>query len=311
MSFAIGSEYNAILIEASNRDIIELARTFVQNLDKPIAQILIEAWVVEVKLDKLRKYGIQLFSKEPNNASLSKTYYPRFSGEYSKTDLLDFIRNFIDVSATVERIIPVNFAAQLDALESEGITNLISKPQVATLNGYPASITFGTTQYYLLEKETVSPNNGSSSQLVGKDQRFESINVNMVLSVKPWVSSKDEVTMEISPNFDVPGVSRDANLPPTINRRSLNSTVRVKNGEMIILGGLIGESETNSIDQVPFLGSIPILEWIFSTRKIEKSKTQLMIYLIPHIYYGSERTIDPNSINVKDFDLPVDKKAKK
>jgi type II secretory pathway component GspD/PulD (secretin) len=70
---------------------------------------------------------------------------------------------------------------------------------------------------------------------------------------------------------------------------------------MIILGGLIGESETQSIDKVPFLGDIPILKWLFSTRKIEKSKTQLMIYLIPHVYYGQEKNVDPASIDAKSF----------
>jgi len=117
--------------------------------------------------------------------------------------------------------------------------------------------------------------------------------------------------MEISPTFDVPGNSPGFNLPPPINRRSLNSKVRVKNGEMIILGGLIGQSENQYIDKVPFLGDIPLMEWIFSTRKIEKSKTQLMIYLIPHVYYGSEKSIDPASIDLKKLEIKTDIPKKK
>jgi type II secretory pathway component GspD/PulD (secretin) len=111
--------------------------------------------------------------------------------------------------------------------------------------------------------------------------------------------------MEISPTFDVPGASPGPNTPPPVNRRSLNSTVRVKSGEMIVLGGLIGESESQTIDKVPFLGSIPILKWIFSTKKTEKSKTQLMIYLIPHVYYGSEKNVNPSSIDLKSFNNSV------
>jgi type IV pilus assembly protein PilQ len=151
----------------------------------------------------------------------------------------------------------------------------------------------------LLSKEIIVP--GNNGNVVQKVDEREKIDVNMTLSVTPWVSANNEVTMEIAPNFDVPGTSPDANTPPPVNRRSLNSTVRVKNGEMIILGGLIGESQSKTIDKVPFLGDIPILGWLFSTRKTEKSKTQLMIYLIPHVYYGSERSIDPASVGAKPF----------
>jgi len=127
----------------------------------------------------------------------------------------------------------------------------------------------------------------------------------MTLSVTPWVSGNDEVTMDIRPSFDVPGTSPSPEIPPTVNRRTLSSKVRVRNGEMIVLGGLIGESRTESMDKVPFLGDIPILSYIFSNRRTEKSKTQLMIYLIPHIYYGSERSIDPETVRVGSFAPPA------
>jgi type II secretory pathway component GspD/PulD (secretin) len=290
-------EYNAMLIEAPTSDLIEQAKALVAILDKPIAQILIEAWVVEIKVDKLRKYGVKLFGKTPDMPSSSKQYYPMFSTEYNRTQIIDFLQKSLNIAANITSVIPENFAAQIDALENEGISNLISRPQIATLNGHAATITFGTSQYFTLEKSVIVP--GASGSVVEKVQEREKIDVNMTLSVTPWVSSNNEVTMEISPNFDVPGASPGANIPPPVNRRSLNSTVRVKNGEMIVLGGLIGDSENQTIDKVPFLGDIPLLGWLFSTRKIEKNKTQLMVYLIPHVYYGSERKIDPSMVNTK------------
>lgn len=304
-------EYNAMLVEATTSDVIEQVKQFTKLIDKPIAQILIEAWVVEVKIDKLRKYGLKLFSKTDGSASAAKEYYPTFSGEYDRGAIVHFLKKFLNVSSNVTSAIPENFSAMVDVLENEGISNLISRPQIATLNGHAATITFGTTQFFTLEKEVVVP--GNNGNVVQKVQERERIDVNMTLSVTPWVSSNNEVTMEISPTFDVPGNSPGFNLPPPINRRSLNSKVRVKNGEMIILGGLIGQSENQYIDKVPFLGDIPLMEWIFSTRKIEKSKTQLMIYLIPHVYYGSEKSIDPTSIDLKKLEIKSDilKKKKK
>jgi type II secretory pathway component GspD/PulD (secretin) len=248
---------------------------------------------VEIKVDKLRKYGLELFAKSSSQASLQKHYYPTIALEYDRNAIASFLKSF-GATSNITALIPENFTAQIQALENEGISNLISRPQIATLNGHAATITFGTTQFYTLEKELIVP--GNNGNVVQKVQEREKIDVNMTLSVTPWVSSNNEVTMEISPNFDVPGASSGDNNPPPINRRSLNSTVRVKNGEMIVLGGLIGNSESQYIDKVPFLGDIPVIKWIFSTKKTEKSKTQLMIYLIPHVYYGSEKKVNPDSV---------------
>jgi type II secretory pathway component GspD/PulD (secretin) len=307
-------EYNAMLVEAPTSDIIEQVKAFATLLDKPIAQILIEAWVVEIKVDKLRQYGLKLFKSTPGQATSAQTYYPPISLSYQRQQIVDFLQKSLNIASNIATAIPDNFAAQIDALENEGISNLISKPQIATLNGHAATITFGTTQFYTLEKSVIVP--GGTGSIVEKVQEQQTLNVNMTLAVTPWVSSNNEVTMEISPTFDVPGASPGPNTPPPVNRRSLNSTVRVKSGEMIVLGGLIGDQESQTIDKVPFLGDIPILKWIFSTRKIEKSKTQLMIYLIPHVYYSSERNVNPSSIDPKAFNKsalpePIKKQTKR
>jgi type II secretory pathway component GspD/PulD (secretin) len=292
-------EYNALLVEASTSDIIEQARNFITLLDKPIAQILIEAWVVEVKVDKARQFGVKMFGRNSGQATTATTYYPTFSKEYDRAKVTEFMEKYLNVKSTITAVIPEDFAMQIQALENEGISNLISKPQIATLNGHTATITFGTTQFFTLEKQVVVP--GNNGNVVEKVQEREKIDVNMTLSVTPWVSSNNEVTMEVSPTFDVPGTSPGTNMPPPIDRRSLNSKVRVKSGEMIILGGLIGESQRKYIDKVPILGNIPVIGWLFSTKKTDNNKTQLMIYLIPHVYYGSEKSIDPTKI---DFNSP-------
>lgn len=309
-SFKIVKEYNAILIETSTTDIIEATKDFIKLLDKPVAQILIEAWVVEVELDKMRKIDLELFARKGGSGGGDRSYFPQISGDISKKSLLRFIENFIKVGKNFKALIPDDFAGHLELLETEGITNLISKPQIATLNGHSATITFGTTQYYLLEKEVIATSQNQIYPI--KDQRYEKISIDMTLTVKPWVSGNKEVTMEISPNFDVPGTSPAPNIPPPVNRRSLKSTVRVKDGEMIILGGLISELEKTEFKKLPFLGNIPILKWFFSSSTRKKTKTQLMIYLIPHVYYGSEKAIDPESIRKDSLKPPKfvsDKKA--
>ncbi len=292
-------EYNAMLIEAPTSDVIERAKAFAQMLDKPIAQILIEAWVVEINVNNLLKYGVKLGSQPADSTVSARSYYPTTTLTYQRQQVVNFLQKSLNIASNIASMIPDNFAVELDALENEGISNTISKPQIATLNGHAATITFGSTIFYTLTKNVVVP--GNNGNVVEQEQDQQTLNVNMTLAVTPWVSANNEVTMEISPTFDVPGSSPGTNLPPPVSRRSLNSTVRVKSGEMIVLGGLIGETVSQNIDKVPLLGDIPILKWIFSTRSTTKSKTQLMIYLIPHVYYGSEKNVNPSTVDSKSF----------
>jgi type IV pilus assembly protein PilQ len=102
------------------------------------------------------------------------------------------------------------------------------------------------------------------------------------------VSASGEVTVEIHPEFKTPVGIFSSEIPPTINTRVIDSTVRLKDGETIILGGLIEEKESKSHSKVPILGDIPILGNLFRTSHKSIIKTELMIYITPHIFYGDE-----------------------
>jgi Type II secretory pathway, component HofQ len=104
--------------------------------------------------------------------------------------------------------------------------------------------------------------------------------------------SNGELTLEIKPNFETPigSFSPDKNLIPAINTRSFVSTVRLRDGETIVLGGVIQESEISSENKFPLLGDIPIIGKLFTTSEKSIRKGELMIYLTPRIFYGDEIT---------------------
>lgn len=289
-------EFNAIMIISPTRDNIEEIKEYIAKIDKPVAQILIEAWVVDISIDKLRSYGLKLFTNlGKDTGAYMENYFPDISVHGSKKgmeDRLQKIADFFSIKQVVK--LPENFAAQIDALEQEGIGDVISKPQIATLNGHPASISIGATQYFLIEKTIVDPSD--KNNVISTDKRFETINANVTLSVTPWVSANNEVTVEIQPDFSIPKGSLNYETPPTINRRTLTSTVRLRDGEMIILGGLIQTSTQDSRRGVPILSSIPIIKWLFSTKSTSTQKSQLMIYLVPHIYYSDEGNVKPEEV---------------
>lgn len=180
--------------------------------------------------------------------------------------------------------LPDDFYFRIQALSQEGIVNIKSRPQISTLNGHTASIEIGTTQYFLLKSTTPlqSPN-----QIVTQEtERFEQIEANVLLEITPWVSSSGEVTAEIHPEFNTPVGNLNADVPPTINSRVLDSTVRLKDGETIILGGLIQESEVENLNKVPILGDIPLLGRLFRNKYTSMDKSELVIFITPHVFYG-------------------------
>lgn len=184
--------------------------------------------------------------------------------------------------------LPDDFYVNIRALEQHGIANVRSKPILSTLNGHTASLKIGTVQNYVFN-ETIPIVNAVNSTFIEKET-IQKIEASISFEITPWVGPNNELTLEIKPNFETPvgQFSPDKRIIPAINTRSLYSTVRLKDGETIILGGLIQESETTTEDKFPFIGDIPILGELFTNRDRQKGKSELMIYLTPKIYYGDD-----------------------
>lgn len=280
--------HNGILCMGS-RESIEAIRDYIDKADYPVPQILIEALVVDVNMNKVRSIGANVFTSKAGIGKSSGQLYPSFDQSYKVDDgntLLSGIPGLRDVVS-----LPKDFYLRVKALEQEQFLKVRSRPQVSTLNGSEAMITVGQTQYFLLKSETDMAQGIGTT--VRTTQKFEKIEANVTLTVTPYVTGKGEVTCDIVPDFTEPEGSLDANTPPTLNHRLLKSKVRLRDGETIVLGGLVKESNTTSYDQVPLLGSIPVLGWLFKNRTISQTRSQLLIFVTPHIYYGQDAAVDP------------------
>ena len=106
------------------------------------------------------------------------------------------------------------------------------------------------------------------------------------------MTGEGEITCEIIPDFSEPEGSFSSEVPPTLNKRYVKSSVRLRDGETIVLGGMVKESVSDVHKQVPFLGSIPVIGWLFRNVERVRSKSQLLIFVTPHIYYGAEGSVD-------------------
>jgi type IV pilus assembly protein PilQ len=295
VSVKLVQEQNGLIVTGPSTAIMEV-ESFLNKIDIPPAQVLFEAIVVDYNLSELSEFSLTADNTGQKRILPDHKYYPKI--DYSNTgdnlnDDLDNIADFLNITNIGH--LSNDFFMQIRMMEEEGVANIRSRPQIAALNGHPASIKIGTSQYFLLESQTVYPSQQSSLS-TQTTQRFEVIEADMSLEVTPWVTESGEIIVEIQPEFNSPATAFDSKIPPTINRRILKSTVRLRDGETIILGGMIQNLENISIKKFPILGDLPIIGRIFQNRNTSKTKSELMVYLTPHIYYGNEGSVEIQKI---------------
>jgi type IV pilus assembly protein PilQ len=284
------TEQNGVMVIGTN-NIISDIKDYIKKIDRPSPQILIEALVIDFNNSKLRDISVNAgYNKEvqtDTSHGFINKLLPGIDLLFNSQTLNRFIDkagNFLGV-ANVGKL-PDDFYMQIKALESEGMAQIRSRPQIATLNGYPADISIGQTQYYKLVTRT--PYRDPSQIYLSETETFQTIEANVSLKITPWVSASGEITAEIHPEFRTPVGSFNSQVPPTIQSRSLNSTVRLRDGETIVLGGLIRTAVEESTEGVPIIRDVPLIGFLFESKNYNKYREELIIYVTPHLYYMDE-----------------------
>ncbi|MEL6842324.1 MAG: hypothetical protein AAFP02_03855, partial [Bacteroidota bacterium] len=274
-------ELNRIILKGPSSEVNEIA-WFLQEIDQPVPMVKVEMLVIEVNQDRLLSTSVSAGRKQRSDTlSLLETLLPNLNvnaGGAQINQLLEQVPALSNLG-----ILSSEFYVRIRAQEERGNLKVEMQPVLSMLNGRSASLTVGQTQYYLLETQTAA--NGAVNNFTQFTQRFERIDANIKLSIRPYISEDETVTLEVMPNFTTPIGSLDAEVPPTIATRRFDSTIRVKNGETVILGGLSEERKNESSRGLPFLSRIPVLKYIFGSVDNGKTKTSMLIYLTPTIYY--------------------------
>jgi type IV pilus assembly protein PilQ len=282
-------EHNGLVIIAPS-DIISQAEEFLHQLDQPVAQVLIEAIVVDYDYSKGSELGVGAGYRGSGDSlphGRTDVIIPGIDISFNGSQLNSALTGNIfgkDLGIANLGRLPSNFYLNLRALEQKGVANIKSRPLIATLNGSPASLSIGTTQYFILK--TTTPYRDPTQIYLQESQNFQTIEADVKLEITPYVGSDGQITVDIKPDFRVPVGVLSPDIPPTINKRALSSTLVMREGETIVLGGLIQETETENRTQTPILGSIPVLGYLFSSTSKSSRKSELIIYVTPHISYG-------------------------
>ena len=248
-------EQNAIVVVGTD-EFIKNVDEFIEIIDHSPQQIMIEALVVEYS------------KKRDLNVGVSGGYQK----DRVKSELLS--SGALGVSLQMESVakLPEDFQASLSALVSRGKAQIKTSPRIATINGQEAVINVGEIRYF--ETTTVTQLTPTTS--------LQSIAAGIILKIKPWVNASNEITAEIHPEISGVTATGKGGLPE-VTKRTVDTTIRVKSGETIIIGGLITAEESKQSDRIPLLGEIPILGMVFGNTKNSTLERELVIYITPKI----------------------------
>ena len=265
---------------------------YLQRLQKKVQlQVLIDVQILLVTMKEGSSTGIdweQLYKLQ--NISLaaqyiSKANVPEWTAPATITATGTQAANSAHFfSATGE----ATLSEVIKFLKTQGDVSTLSNPKVLTLNNQPALITVGTELFYKLKNTEILASTTNATQSEG--EKIKSVFSGVLLDITPEISEDRMITLKINPSIsEVSGiiprdpVTGEAIMPPDLNRRQLSSVVTVKDGKRIILGGLISVNDTVDSRQIPLLGSIPILGWLFKYEEKSKITEELVIIIEPHI----------------------------
>tara|TARA_R110002051_G_scaffold2660_1_gene14287 strand:+ start:29476 stop:31488 length:2013 start_codon:yes stop_codon:yes gene_type:complete len=274
-------EQNAFLVNG-NAQKIEAFKKFLKTIDKPIPVILIEVMIIEVSNSNSFTTGIELGLGESPSTDQG-TVFPNADLTLGASSINKIIGGFNGFgSLNVGKVTP-NFYARIQALETNGNLKIRSTPKLSTLNGHQASLSRGERSYFAVtQRNTI----GTQNPIIADVKNYFPIDADLSISIRPLVSGDGNITLSINvlqSSFN--GERIDPEAPPGMDSREFTSIIRVKDKDVVILGGIEESSKNNSGSGVPFLARIPIIKYLFSKRTRTASKSKLSILIKPTIIY--------------------------
>jgi general secretion pathway protein D len=270
---------NSLLVTTATRYQTQV-RAILSELDRPVPQVLIKVLVAEVSHDDTADWGVDfsVLNRRANG-----------KGETGST----ILGNAASANANgglVVSMLETNVNATLHALATAGKLDVLSRPYILASDNQLASITVGQEVPFITD-----------TRLTDTGQTINTIqyqDVGIILNVTPHINPEGLVILDVAPEISQ---LADTTVPisagvdaPVINKRSAQSRVGIINGQTIVIGGLMEDRKTTSVSKVPILGDIPLLGELFKRTQVSKSKTELLIFLTPHVAQQPE-TLKPMS----------------
>ncbi|MGB3211250.1 MAG: type II secretion system secretin GspD [Desulforhopalus sp.] len=276
-------ETNALVITAS-KDEYAVLEDVIKQLDIPRRMVYLEALIMEVDTDKSFDVGVEWLATGQTSGGRGQ-FATGFSGEGGFGQLVNssgdpslglgkgFTVGVLNQGGVrIGDLIFDNLGAVVNAFKSDGDVNIISTPQILTMDNKTATISVGENIPYTTSAQLTDNNNEFS--------QFEYRDVATKLSITPHINREDSLRLEIE--TEVVRI-KDAGLTPTTFNRTANTTVILNDRSTVVIGGIIGQDASEDNTKIPILGDIPLLGWLFKTHSTTDRKTNMFIFITPRI----------------------------
>ncbi len=291
---------NSLIITAAPEDFAILLGV-IEKLDIRRRQVYVEAILLEVTLDRMRQLGLEVQGGIglPNGVGLGRvnlgTLNTALTNPGTLTGLVAAAVSDRTVTLPDGTKVPAQ-AALLTALQNESDVNILSAPNILTTDNEEAEIIVGQNVPFVASRST------SETNLSNTFATIEREDVGITLRLTPQISEGQIVRMalfeEVSALVANPLLNAN-DVGPTTTVRSASTTITVKDGQTVVIGGLISDSITANEQKVPFLGDVPVLGQFFRKTDNQKNKINLLIFLTPHII---KNEVDAAEVSVTERD---------
>lgn len=312
---AIVTRYEGInaLVVAANPDVQRMVGEVIRQLDERQEQIVVEAIIVEISDSLARELGVQWLvggedvpfavtnfsNASPNIVAIAgglladefNTTTTTTTETATTTTTSSAVSDLLEQNAA-QSILGVRGAfsgfatslggnavlgALINAVQRDTASNVLSTPSLTVNNNLTGNILFG-------QEIPISTGEALSDNFDNAFRTIQRQNVGIELEVTPQINAGDEVRLELRQTVSsIAGPVSDNFSELIINKREINTTVTVGDGEIIVLGGLLDDNERRTIEKVPFLGDIPVIGELFRSRGKSRIKTNLMVFIRPTI----------------------------
>ena len=261
---------NMIFVEETKSQIAKI-RERVEALDLPVKQVMIEARIVSVNTTFSRALGAKLGFSTTQTQKVGS-----LGGHEVDTGPLNFNSSLAATGQTSRFTFSLFNPSQtrllnleLTADEQDGSSKNIASPKILTQDGRQATITDGQTLFYQLSGGTSGPTTVS-------------VDAATKLDVTPQIGADGKIQLKVNVNKGGVGTVT-TNAGPSVTKQEISTNVVVENGGTLMLGGVFTEAQSESTDRTPILGDIPYVGWLFKQNTKTRNRTELLIFLTPHI----------------------------
>ena len=265
----VNSEVNAIILFGTQSE-YERAKKILENLDVELKQVSVEAKILAIDKSASKNLGIEwMWSTVPQYPTRNENSVTRNYDDNTGYGILRFGRSHDGYP------FEWYYGAKINALVENGKAKVLSRPNVTTIQGKEAIINVGQSIPVPTESTTNSTTTTS----------FQYRDVGIILKYTPRINFDGTITATIHTEVSTPEYVDEMNVYK-FNTRSADTTVTVKDGEAMVIGGLIGAEESKQISKIPILGDLPILGALFRNHRNSKSESELIIFLTAHVLDG-------------------------